>query len=163
MKIKLVIILIIGVLFLSENINAQDKQVYSPEADAKLELQKATQLAKSENKHVFIQIGGDWCSWCIKMHEFYNSDTEIDSIMSANYVRILIYYNRRKEKNKELMQELGFPQRFGFPVIVILDGDGNRLHTQDTRYLEDDEGYNRKYFIDFLKDWTTEAINPNNY
>ena len=164
MKSKVSIILVIVALFFSGSINAQDmKSVYNPEADAKLEVQKAVKLAKKENKHVFIQIGGDWCPWCLKMHEFYNSDTEIDSIMSANYVRMLVYYNRREEKNVELMKELGFPQRFGFPVIVILDGEGTRLHTQDSRFLENGSEYNRKYFLEFIKDWTPEAINPDNY
>ena len=163
MKVKFILILI-SFVFIFQNINAQNNEkIYNPEADSKAEIQVAVKQAKAENKHVFIQIGGDWCSWCVKMHEFYTSDTEIDSIMNADYVRLLVYYNRREKINEDLMKELGFPQRFGFPVLVILDENGVRLHTQDSRYLEAGEEYNRKYFINFLFDWNKQAVNPENY
>jgi hypothetical protein len=38
------------------------------------------------------------------------------------------------------MAFLGNPQRFGFPVFVIIDGDGNVLHTQDSALLEQGKG-----------------------
>ena len=140
----------------------QNEKIYNPNADAMADLNKAIATAKAENKHVFVQIGGNWCPWCIMMHKFYTTDPEIDSIMKADYVRVMVNYSR-ENKNLDVMKRLGYPQRFGFPVIVILNGDGNVLHIQNTAYLEEGKGYNRDKFIEFLKNWNVEALNPKNY
>ncbi len=149
-------------IFFTIYIFGQNEKIYNPDADAMADLNKAIATAKVENKHVFVQIGGNWCPWCILMHKFYTSDKEIDSIMKADYVRVMVNYSR-DNKNLDVMKRLGYPQRFGFPVIVILDGDGNVLHIQNTAYLEEGKGYNRKKFIEFLKNWNVEALNPENY
>jgi hypothetical protein len=56
-----------------------------------------------------------------------------------------------------------YPQRFGFPVILVLDGGGNLIHTQNTLYLEKDKSYDEKRMIDFLKHWSPAALDPKNY
>jgi uncharacterized protein YyaL (SSP411 family) len=137
-------------------------KVYNPKADAKADLSKALLEARKENKHVFVQIGGNWCPWCIMMHKFYTSDKQIDSIMRADYVRLMVNYSR-ENKNMDLMERFGFPQRFGFPVIVILDSTGKVLHIQNTEYLEQGHGYNKKRFVEFLKNWSVEALEPKQY
>ena len=35
------------------------------------DLQQAIQLAGQENKHVLVQVGGNWCPWCVKLHGFF--------------------------------------------------------------------------------------------
>lgn len=150
-------------LFFTISVWGQEKiSIYNPNADAKKDLENAIITAKTENKHIFVQIGGNWCPWCILMHKFYTQDSEIDSIMNSDYVSILINYSR-ENKNLDILEQFNYPQRFGFPVIVILDSDGKLLHTQNTQYLEEKEGYNRKLFIDFLKNWNKQALNPENY
>lgn len=160
MKIKNFYLLIFF-LSLSFTIFAQAK-IYNPKANAKADLSQAIKKAKAENKHVFIQVGGNWCPWCILMHDFYTENQKIDSILNANYVPVLINYSR-ENKNLEVLEQLDYPQRFGFPVIVILDKNGNRLHTQNTAYLEEGKGYNEKVFADFLKSWNKNALDPKNY
>ena len=58
------------------------------------------------------------------------------------------------------MTFLGNPQRFGFPVFIILNGDGEVLHTQDTALLEEGKSYNKNHVLRFLKSWTYKALNP---
>jgi hypothetical protein len=67
--------------------------------------------------------------------------------------------NYSKEvKNEEVMKMLGNPQRFGFPVLVILDQEGVRLHTQDSWYLEKDKYYDKEKLTHFLEMWSAEAV-----
>jgi len=61
------------------------------------------------------------------------------------------------------LKKLEYPQRFGFPVFVILDSNGKRIHTQNSAYLEEDKGYSRKKVLDFLNQWSPDALNPNLY
>ncbi len=159
MKLTLVFTLLISTYYLSAQNN--DKP-YDPSADAKQQIADAVTKAKREGKHVFLQIGGNWCSWCLMMHKFYTTDQKIDSVMKANYVVEMINYSK-ENRNREVLQKLGFPQRFGFPVIVILDTEGNRIHTQNTVCLEQGHGYSEKRFLEFLKNWSPAALDPANY
>jgi hypothetical protein len=90
------------------------------------------------------------------------SYTVLDSILKADYVLVRINYSK-ENRNPETMTLLEYPQRFGFPVLVLLDAEGNRLNTQNTAYLEQDKGYNAEKVKGFLLDWNRAAINPVNY
>ena len=142
---------------------AQDKvQIYDPEADAQHDLQQAIQQAGQENRHVLVQVGGNWCPWCVKLNVFFQSEPVIDSILKADFVPVKINYSK-ENKNQVVMATLGYPQRFGFPVLVVLDGKGNRLHTQDTGYLELDKGYDPEKVKRFLLGWNHASIDPATY
>ncbi len=142
---------------------AQEKAiVYSPNADAKADIKNAIANAKVENKHVLIQVGGNWCSWCIKFHKMATTDAKIDSLIKADYVFILLNYSK-ENKNLDVLKSYQNPQRFGFPVFIILDGKGNLLHTQDSGLLEFDKGYDPKKVFTFLKGWNFKALDPKNY
>jgi hypothetical protein len=82
--------------------------------------------------------------------------------LTANYVFLLINYSR-ENKNMDLMKQFKFPQRFGFPVLLVLDADGNLLHTQDSGLLELEKGYDPEKVKTFLKNWTVKALDPNSY
>ncbi|MEJ5317147.1 MAG: thioredoxin family protein [Tenuifilum sp.] len=131
--------------------------IYNPNADAKAEIAAAINKAKQENKHVFIQIGGNWCPWCVKLHNFMNADSTISEILTKNYVVVKVNYSK-ENKNLDVLKKLEKPQRFGFPVLVILNSNGNRIHTQDSGLLESGDGYDRKKVLNFLKNWTPEAL-----
>lgn len=142
---------------------AQEKPtVYNPNADAKTDLKNAIAKAKASNKHVLIQVGGNWCSWCIKFHKMATTDSKVDSIIKADYVYLLLNYSK-ENKNFDVLKTLQNPQRFGFPVFVILDGNGKLLHTQDSGLLELDKGYDPKKVSTFLKQWNFKALDPKNY
>ena len=146
---------------------AQDPlKPYNPNADAKADLKKAIDKAKKENKHVLIQIGGNWCPWCLRFHAMANGAQKIDSILRKDYVYLLLNYSK-ENKNWDLMEQLGFPNRFGFPVFVILDGNGTRLHTQDSGLLEHRDpnvkGYDTAKVVLFLREWNVRALDPATY
>ncbi|OFY33902.1 MAG: hypothetical protein A2275_16330 [Bacteroidetes bacterium RIFOXYA12_FULL_35_11] len=160
---KLIIILTLFVGF-SNIIPAQTK-IYNPDANAKKELADAIQRAGEKQKHVLIQIGGNWCPWCIKFHKFVGAHAKIDSLIKNDYVFLLLNYSKEKIENRNLdiMKQLNFPQRFGFPVLVVLDGSGKVLHIQDSGYLESGNDYDEKKVMTFLKNWSLGALNPELY
>ena len=166
MKQIAIVLIIVTALYLSSliTVSAQSEKVkiYNPEANAQQEIKDALSKAKAEGKHVFIQVGGNWCSWCVMLHKFYTTENQVDSMLNANYIVYLLNYSK-ENKNLDVLAELGYPQRFGFPVIVILDVEGKRLHTQNTVYLEEGRGYNKKNFMEFLYNWTPKAVNPESY
>ena len=141
---------------------SQGVHIYNPNADAKADIQKAVKEAKVEGKHVFLQIGGNWCPWCVKFHQFVDDDPEIKSFVNQNFVVVKVNYSK-ENKNLEAMKDLGFPQRFGFPVFVILNGEGQNIHIQNSGYLEEDGGYSKKKVLSFFKQWSPKALDPKTY
>jgi hypothetical protein len=83
-------------------------------------------------------------------------------MMQANYVFGLLNYSK-ENKNEDVLADLEYPQRFGFPVLVILNGEGRRLHTQNSAYLELDKSYDEKKMMEFLKQWSPAALDPASY
>ena len=136
--------------------------LYHPLANAETEIATAVSKANNENKHVLIQAGGNWCSWCLRFNKMATEDKQIDSVIQANYIVYHLNYSP-ENYNKPVFAKFGFPQRFGFPVFIILDKKGNRIHTQNSVYLEEGKGYDKTKVMDFLKDWTPKTISPASY
>jgi hypothetical protein len=90
------------------------------------------------------------------------ADSEIKNFFGDNFEVVKVNYDR-ENKQEKLLAELGFPQRFGFPVFVILDSKGNRIHTQNSAFLEKDKNYDHDIVLRFLKNWSPAAINPKSY
>jgi thioredoxin-related protein len=159
---------IAGILFLvvTCQINSQDLSkfnLYKPSENAEQKIAEAVKLAKQEHKHVFIQIGGNWCIWCARFNDFTTTDPSIDSLVKTNYV--VYHMNYSKENyNARLLAKYGYPQRFGFPVFLVLDGNGKLIHTQNSGYLEDgNKSYKKESVTGFFTDWSPAALNPKMY
>jgi len=123
------------------------------------QIKEAASKAASAGKHVLIQYGGNWCSWCIKFDAFCKADTTISRIISDNYIPVKLNYDP-VNKNEAANEYMGNPTRFGFPVFIIIDGKGKVLHIQDSGLLEDGAGYSKKKVAGFFSNWTTTAIIP---
>jgi len=156
---------LIALMVVYSVVNAQDLSkfnLYSPTENAKNAIEKNVKLAKSSKKHVFVQIGGNWCIWCYRFNDMVTKDASIDSLIQANYVVYHLNYSK-ENKNEALLAKYGYPQRFGFPVFLILDGNGKLLHIQNSGYLEKDKGYDREKVFGFFSDWSPSALDPKQY
>lgn len=156
--------LFIILLILYCNISfAQEKKLYNPTADASADIEAAIKKAATENKFVLIQGGGNWCRWCIEFARFAKADKQVDSLINKSFVWYHLNYSKENE-NKPLFAKYGYAQRFGFPVFIILNNKGERLHTQNSAYLEDGEkSYNKAKVLEFLEGWSPKALDPAQY
>lgn len=138
------------------------KQLYDPKADAQKEINNAVAQAKKEHKNVLLQVGGNWCIWCTRFHNFVTANDTLKELQQKNYITLHVNYSP-ENKNEKVLAGLAFPQRFGFPVFVILDENGNRIHTQNSSYLEEDKGYNAQKVATFFEQWSPKALDPASY
>lgn len=143
------------------------KKVYDETVNPMEQIDKALATAKADasSKYVICQVGGNWCPWCLRFADFISKDKDIAKVVSDNYVYIHVNYNPRKSAgegqaraDKALMQRLGNPQRFGFPVFVVLGTDGKVLHIQDSSFLEEGQGYSKEKVLRFFNNWTPKAV-----
>ncbi len=155
--------LFISLLFFSLQCFAGDStRLYDPYANVEKDVAAALAKAKAENKHVLLQIGGNWCVWCYKFHSFVNRDSTLRKLLRENYIVYHLNYSKENQ-NLAYLKKLGSPQRFGFPTLVVLDADGRQLHTQDSGLLEKGNGYDREKVKSFLLQWSPAALDEKDY
>jgi thioredoxin-related protein len=133
--------------------SAQEKpKLYHPEANAQQEIDAAVVRASKEHKQVLLQIGGNWCKWCIRFHNLVTHNDSLHRLMEDNYVVVHVNYSP-ENKNEVLLEKLGKPQQYGFPVFVILNSKGKLIHTQNSGDLEEGEGHSPAKVSAFLRRW----------
>jgi hypothetical protein len=133
--------------------------IYDPKAAARADIAAAVRRAKAEGKHVLVKVGGNWCGWCYFLHDEFETRAHLGGLLDRSYVLVRVSHDE-KNKNEDVLAELGNPQRFGFPVLVVLDAKGTRLHTQDSGLLESGDAHDPRRIEQFLKGWTPEALAP---
>ncbi len=158
---KILTFAILAVLALGAN--AQLKKVYNDDIDPMEQIDNAIVQANEQGKFVICQVGGNWCPWCLRFADFITKDEEIAKLVDDNFVYIHVSYNPRNSTNetrdKAMLKRLGNPGRFGYPVFVVLNQDGNVIHIQDSSFLEEGKGYNKEKVLRFFKAWTPKAVN----
>ena len=160
------LLMLMGVV---SNIQAQKglKKVYDETVNPIEQIDRAIVKAKTEGKFVICQVGGNWCPWCLRFADFITNDTTISKCINENFEYIHVNYNPRKsgselqqQQSAALMKRLNNCGRFGFPVFVVLNGEGTVIHIQDSSFLEEGQGYNPEKALRFFKNWTPKAVEP---
>ncbi len=161
---RILTIAVLAVALLATVANAQEqtalKKVYNEDINPLEQIDQAVAQAQAEGKFVICQVGGNWCPWCLRFAEFITTDSTINAVVEENFVFIHVNYHPRKstEWSAAMMKRLNNPERFNFPVFVVLDEQGNVLHIQDSSYLEEGNGYNKEKVLRFFQNWTPKAV-----
>lgn len=160
---KKIIVIAFCLITTISNAQTESDKLYHPAADATKDIAAAVKKAKAEHKYVLLQAGGNWCSWCIEFARFAKADPKIDSVLNASFVWYHLNYSKENE-NKAVFAKYDYAQRFGFPVFIILNEKGERIHTQNSEYLEDGKkSYDQRKVQAFLEMWSPRALNPEMY
>jgi thioredoxin-related protein len=97
---------------------------------------RAQQEAKAGNKFILLDFtGSDWCPWCKKFDKEILSQSQFKDyareklvLMEVDFPREKLQSAELKRQNQELAQQY---QVEGFPTIVVLRGDGQKLWQYD--------------------------------
>ena len=167
MRKRLILSLLMMCLALTISAQTTLKKVYDENVNPLEQIDQAVAKAKSEGKFVICQVGGNWCPWCLKFADFITNDSTISQTIADNFEYIHVNYNPRMSQGEEklalgkaLMARLNNAGRFGFPVLVVLNEEGDVVHIQDSGLLEEGQGYNQKRVLGFFKNWTPKAVKP---
>ncbi len=141
-------------LIFTNNIFSQEKkfELYDVSADPTKQIADAQIQANKENKNILVQVGGNWCVWCKYFYKFSSENKKIDSAINKDFVVVHVNYSK-ENKNESFLKKYKNPNRFGFPVFVILNNNGELLHIQDSGYLEEGKGYSEEKVLRFLSLW----------
>jgi len=134
-------------------------RLYNPRANAEKDVTELLVKAKRENKRLLLQVGGNWCLMCYRLNAFIQTDSTLKTLVADNYISYHLNYSP-ENKNSAYLAKLGNPQRYGFPVLVVLNSDGQPLHTQNMSLMLKGNGYDYNKLKAFLQQWRTANITP---
>lgn len=135
---------------------AKKPPVYDEKADAAAQIDAALAAARRENRRVLIQWGGNWCSWCILLHDRFQTDRDVSRLLKYEYDVVYVDIGKM-DKNRELFRKYKADlSKHGVPYLTVLDADGKVLANQATDPFEtkDDDGakgHDPKKIVEFLK------------
>jgi thioredoxin-related protein len=97
---------------------------------------QAQQQAKANNKFLLLDFtGSDWCGWCKKFDREVLLKPEFKDFARDNLVVVELDFPRAKPQSPELRkQNRELAQQYeivGFPTIVVLGADGQKLWRYD--------------------------------
>jgi protein disulfide-isomerase len=97
---------------------------------------KAQQEATATNKFLLLDFtGSDWCGWCRKFNKEVFSQPQFKDYARENLVLVEVDFPRAKPQSVELRkqnQELAHQYQVqGFPTVVVLNGNGQKLWQYD--------------------------------
>jgi len=127
---------------------------FDPSRDALRDVDAALQLAKTTNRRVLVEIGGEWCVWCHIMDRFFTANPDINALRDARFVWLKVNYSK-ENSNAALLAR--WPKVAGYPHLYVIDTDGRVLHSQDTSALEAGKTYDPAAFRKFLTEWSPPA------
>ena len=141
---------------------ARKVSIYDQSADTQVQVEKAKQTAKREDKRILVMFGGDWCGWCHKLHGLFASDAEIRKTLSYEYVLVMVDTKAPGAeelfgKCKAALSKDELAKGVGYPFLAVLDADGKVVTAQRTDPLEEGDHHHPGRVKEFLNKWTVAA------
>jgi len=140
---------------LNKAVEPFSREKFDPLRDPKADLASAVIEATNGNKRIILDVGGEWCVWCVYMDKFFYQNPDLDKLRKDNYVWVKVNMGPENENPAFLSP---YPVPKGYPHLYVLDESGKLLHSQDTAPLEAGKGYDLAKFTAFLKEWKPKKI-----
>ena len=115
------LILISALLFSFNGWGITDYKPYDESAIAGEEIIKALKKAKSNNKYILLQMGGNWCPDCRTLGEYF-SRPDIKKWLDERVILVSVDVGEW-DHNLDIVEEYGNPISEGIPALVLLNPD----------------------------------------
>jgi len=151
-----------------------EREKFDPKRNPNTDLQNAIIKAGKENRRIILDVGGEWCGWCIKMDKYFLANPALTRVRDRDFIWIKVNFSPENE-NKEFLSK--YPEITGYPHLFLLETDGSFLHSQGTAELEEpsnivltnwekangitlekkrlERGYDLYKFVEFFKLWSS--------
>jgi thiol:disulfide interchange protein len=148
---KLRLAAVIGMLSVAMAASAADK-LFDPTRDSAKDLHAAVEQAQREQKNILMDVGGNWCPWCILVDRTLAEDPELHTLLEKNYIVLRVNFSQENENVAFLSN---YPKATGYPAWYVLSPSGKLLKAEDTSELEQTHQLGAGYNKDALKSFLT--------
>ena len=126
-------------------------KAYDPERDPFADGNSALKNAKETKRRVLIEVGGDWCSWCIMLEKFIVNTPEVYQRLHDNFVVLKVNHSD-ENNNEQFLKDL--PKITGYPHVFIAEEDGSVVYSGNIVHLLENGKYSKERFNFFLDKWS---------
>ena len=145
---------------------AERASIYDKSADAKVQVARAVERAKHDDKRILLMFGGDWCGWCHKLHGLFKTNREVAQVLYNEYVLVTVDTAAPNAAEllatcKAALSQDELKHGFGYPFLAVLDADGKVVKAQQTDVLEEGDHHDPKKVAEFLDKWQVPAKDAN--
>ena len=123
---------------------------YDPKREAARDIDDAIAESKRSNRRILLIVGGEWCSWCHILDNYFAAHPDLKALRDKNFVTVKINFSDESPNEAVLSR---YPPSEGYPHMFVLGSDGKFLHSQGTAVLESGKSYNLEKMNDFLTRW----------
>lgn len=127
------------------------REKFDPARDPVADLALAVEAATKSGKRIILDVGGEWCGWCVHMDKYIYQNPKLAKLRDANFVWVKV---NMSDENENIPFLSSYPKIDAYPHLFVLDEAGKLLHSQDTALLEAGKSYDLAKFTRFLKDWS---------
>lgn len=132
---------------------------FDPNRNAAEDIQSALAEAKRSHRRVLIDVGGDWCPYCLQMDVFFQYNKDLLAFRDEHFVFVPVYIGSTDKPPRALS---AYPRVEGIPHFYVLDADGHLLHSQHVVELRESGDYSPARMSFFLQQWASRATNGAN-
>ncbi|HEX5181988.1 MAG TPA: thioredoxin family protein [Allosphingosinicella sp.] len=128
---------------------------FDPTADPAFDLARARAVAERTHRNLLLDVGGNWCVWCLVLDRALRDDPALKRQLAADYVTVHVNVS---PDNPNMGFMARFPAATGYPFLIVLSPDGTKiLRAQDGLAFQKGrtprEGYDHGSIAGFLARW----------
>ena len=125
---------------------------YDESADAAQEIERALAAVRGTDKRVLLVFGANWCNWCRRLEHVLRHHAEVRAALGEGFEVVHVNTGARGSgRNAAVNERYGNPMQHGLPVLVVLDGSGEMVLTQETGSLEIGDRHDPTKVLAFLE------------
>jgi len=143
------LILISALLFSFNGWGITDYKPYDESAIAGEEIIKALKKAKSNNKYILLQMGGNWCPDCRTLGEYF-SRPDIKKWLDERVILVSVDVGEW-DRNLDIVEEYGNPISEGIPALVLLNPDNEVMFSTLAGELASARNMSKNDLVQWLK------------
>lgn len=130
------------------------REKFDPLKDPAADLAAAVKTASADGRNIILDVGGEWCVWCVIMDKYFYDNADLAKMRDQNFIWLKVNMSEENENKAFLVK---YPPIVGYPHLFVLNSKGEFLHSQDTAPLESEKSYDRDKIVEFLKKWSPQT------
>ena len=127
--------------------------IYQTDGEGMARVEQALVRAEKENRRVLLMVGGNWCGWCYKLHDVFQEERAIRTLLGVEYELVMI----DSQADKAVLEKWKIKPK-GYPYLAVLDAAGTKLTEQETGSLEIGSKHDPKKVQAFLAKWKAAPL-----
>ena len=124
--------------------------IYPTIEAAPSEIHAAVMEARRTHRRVLLDFGGDWCPDCQVLNIYFHQSPNAE-LLAKNFVLVDVNIGH-EDGNLEIARKYGVPMPHGVPALVVVDGDGKVLYSQNKEF-SDMRNMQPSAVTEFLTKW----------